>query len=153
MPVGQRRLRLAAASVEWNVAVANCTHIAGNPVELEVLIVDDEPLIRWSVRHGLLRRGHHVVEAGDAAGALKALAADPERFDVVLLDYRLPDRQDLTLLSEIRRLAPRSAVWMMTAYGDQAMRSEAMALGVRAVVEKPFQVINFVSAVEAAQSL
>ena len=114
-----------------------------------VLIVDDEPLIRWSLRKGLVQRGHDVVEAGDAAGALACLTAEPGRFTVVLLDYRLPDRQDLTLLRDIRRLSPASAVLMMTAYGDAQMRTEAVALGARAVIDKPFQVSAVISLVES----
>ena len=131
--------------------MTNSPQCAENPSTLEVLVVDDEPLIRWSLRHGLIRRGHRVTEAGDAAQALGLLSADSDRFHVVILDYRLPDRQDLTLLAEIRRLAPRAAVWMMTAYGDGPMHAEALALGARAVVEKPFQVTTFVSFIESGR--
>ena len=74
---------------------------------LNVLVVDDEPLIRWSLRTGLSRRGHMVTEAPDGANALKMLSADPDRFQVVLLDYRLPDRQDLSLQRVIP--VPRAA--------------------------------------------
>ena len=47
-------------------------------------------------------------------------------------------------------MAPKSAVLMMTAYGDAEMRTQALALGARAVVDKPFQVSEFVSLVESA---
>lgn len=91
-----------------------------------------------------------MAEAGDAAQALELLGAEPDRFDVVLLDYRLPDRQDLTLLDEVRRMAPGSAVLMMTAYGDSGMRSEALQMGALTVVDKPFQVSSFVALIESA---
>jgi len=123
-----------------------------NPSPLAVLVVDDEPLIRWSLRDALRRRGHQVTEAGNAAEALRAVESGHGRFDVVILDYRLPDRQDLTLLSDVRRLAPRAMVCMMTAYGDESMRAEAFALGARAVVEKPFQVNAVVTLVESGLS-
>jgi DNA-binding response OmpR family regulator len=116
---------------------------------VEVLLVDDEPLIRWSLRRGLSQRGHHVVEAGTAAEALARLGAGPGPFDVVVLDYRLPDSQDLSLLQEIRRLAPSTVVLMMTAYGDEQMRSDALALGARIVIDKPFQVHAVVALVES----
>jgi DNA-binding NtrC family response regulator len=118
----------------------------------DVLIVDDEPLIRWSLRRGLVQRGHHVAEAGDGAEALRQIAADPTRFGVVVLDYRLPDTEDLSLLRDIRRLAPAAAVLMMTAFGDVQMRSDALALGARIVIDKPFQVSAVVALVESPPS-
>ncbi|HXT68747.1 MAG TPA: response regulator [Vicinamibacterales bacterium] len=114
-----------------------------------VLVVDDEPLIRWSLRTGLSRRGHQVAEAADGANALKLLSADPEQFHVVLLDYRLPDRQDLSLLRDVRRTCPSCAVIMMTAFADEQMRAEALACGARAVIDKPFQVAAVISMVES----
>jgi DNA-binding NtrC family response regulator len=123
-----------------------------NPSILDVLVVDDETLIRWSLRRGLSRRGHRVTEVGDAAQALEALSVDADRFDVVILDYRLPDRQDLTLLAEIRRRAPRAAVWIMTAFADAPMRTEALALGARAVIDKPFQVNSFIASIESGRT-
>ena len=117
---------------------------------LLVLLVDDEPLIRWSLRQALVDRGHSVVTAASAAEALAALDAGDRVFDVVILDYRLPDRQDLSLLEDVRRRSPGSAVFMMTAFGEEGMRSGAHDRGVRAVVDKPFQVKSFVSMVERA---
>ena len=116
---------------------------------VDVLVVDDEPLIRWSLRRGLVKRGHRVVEAGGAVEALARLAAEPDRFHVIVLDYRLPDRQDLSLLEEIREIAPSSAILMMTAYGEPQMRANALALGARIVIDKPFQVNAVVALVES----
>lgn len=106
---------------------------------LRVLIVDDEPLIRWSLSETLEQSGHAVVEAGDAAGALRAVAADGP-FDVVLLDYRLPDSNDLNLLATIRRLTPASAVIMMTAFGTAEVMTGAVKLGAYRIISKPFEV-------------
>ena len=108
---------------------------------LHVLVVDDEPLIRWSLAETLTDAGHVVEEAGDGATALRTLTDhDNGTFDVVLLDYRLPDSNDLNLLSEIRRVAPQSAVVMMTAYGTPEVISGALQLGAYRVVSKPFEV-------------
>jgi DNA-binding NtrC family response regulator len=120
-----------------------------NPARLSVLIVDDEPLIRWSLRKGLTKRGHEVVEADSAATALESIGTDSNRFGVVVLDYRLPDRQDLSLLRDVRRLLPKAAVLMMTAYGDAEMRSGALQLGARAVIDKPFQVNQLIALIES----
>lgn len=120
------------------------------PAGAGVLVVDDEPLIRWSLRKGLTGRGYQVVEAATGSQALEVIEADPGRFSVVILDYRLPDRQDLSLLRDIRRVAPATAVWMMTAYGDAEMRAEAIELGARAVIDKPFHVHALIERIETA---
>jgi DNA-binding NtrC family response regulator len=57
----------------------------------------------------------------------------------VVLDYRLPDSNDLGLLTRIRQLSPLSAVLMMTAFGSPDVIEQALALGVARVVEKPFE--------------
>ena len=103
-----------------------------------VLVVEDEPLIRWSIAETLARAGHTVLEADDAESAIRTLGEMPEPADVVLLDYRLPDSNDLTLLATIRRLAPNSAVVMMTAYGTPEVTRAALELGAYGVVDKPF---------------
>jgi len=124
--------------------------VAKIPAPSTVLVVDDERLIRWSVRQGLTRRGHTVFEAPSAAETVQLLMSRTAAFDVILLDYRLPDRQDLTLLREIRALSPESVVFMMTAYGEGSMRTGALALGARAVIDKPFQVGAVVTLIETA---
>ena len=105
---------------------------------LRILVVEDEALIRWSITETLGQEGHTVVEAGNAASAVKAMEDADEDIDVVLLDYRLPDSNDLGLLASVRRLRPRSAVVMMTAYGTPDVTSGALALGAHRVVGKPF---------------
>ena len=120
------------------------------PPTLSVLVVDDEPLIRWSLKRAFCKRGHEVIEAADAAEALSALALRDQRFDVVLLDYRLPDCRDSSLLEAVRTLAPDAAVFMMTAYGDEPMRASAHTLGAKAVVDKPFDVGVLVAMIEGS---
>jgi two-component system, NtrC family, response regulator AtoC len=104
---------------------------------LRVLIVDDESLIRWSVAETLGAAGHAVLEAADGATALRTLTEVSDPVDVVLLDFRLPDSNDLTLLSNIRRLTPLSAVVLMSAYGTPEVTKGALALGVYRVLSKP----------------
>ena len=107
---------------------------------LKVLIVEDETLIRWAVAETLTDAGHRVLQATDAATALQAVGQVAEPFDVVLLDFRLPDSDDLSLLERIRQLSPVSAVVMMTAFGTPQMTAQAKSLGVYEVVAKPFDV-------------
>lgn len=117
---------------------------------LRILVVEDEALIRWSITETLGQEGHTVLEAGNAASAVKAMEDADEDIDVVLLDYRLPDSNDLGLLASVRRLQPRSAVVMMTAYGTPEVTEGALALGAYRVVGKPFDMRGLESLVVEA---
>ena len=103
----------------------------------QILVVDDEPLIRWCIAETLGGAGYAITEAQDGASALRALAGMPEPH-VILLDLRLPDSRDLGLLKEIRSIAPAAAVIMMTAFGTPEVTAAALELGERAVLTKPF---------------
>ena len=116
---------------------------------LKVLVVEDEALIRWSITETLEQEGHTVLEAGSAASAVKTLQGN-EPIDVVLLDFRLPDSSNLDLLKSVRRLRPRSAIVMMTAFGTPEMAEDALALGAYRVVGKPFDMDCLESLVVAA---
>jgi CheY-like chemotaxis protein len=118
---------------------------------LRVLIVDDEPLIRWSLAETLTESGHLVSEAADGMSALESLNAD-QAPDVIVLDYRLPDSSDLSLLESIRVRAPGSAVIMMTAFGAPEMTRQALSLGAWRIVAKPFEVHEMADLVNQARS-
>jgi DNA-binding NtrC family response regulator len=117
---------------------------------LRVLVVDDEALIRWSIVETLTDLGYSVVEAGDGDSALRTLDDASKPIDVILLDYRLPDSDSLTLLSTIRRLAPASQVIMMTAYGTPDVTRGALDLGAWRVMSKPFEMREMAAAVQQA---
>lgn len=115
-----------------------------------VLIVDDEPLIRWSLVETLLESGHEVLVAGDARAAIEAVKDAPFPVDVVLLDYRLPDSSDLGLLASLRRLSPGSQVILMTAYGTPEVVQSALELGAFSVVHKPLEMHDLAGLVARA---
>jgi DNA-binding NtrC family response regulator len=116
---------------------------------LHILIVDDEALIRWSIGETLAHAGYDVSQAGSAKEALQRVSAVPVP-DIILLDYRLPDSSDLKLLETIRRIAPKSPVVMMTAYGTPAMQAGALALGAHRVVSKPVEMRDVLPLVQEA---
>ena len=109
---------------------------SGRP--LRVLVVEDEALLRWSIAETLAGGGHTVLEAGSASAAAEAIDKTTEPIDVVLLDYRLPDSNDLRLLAKVRRLMPASAVVLMTAFGTPEVTQGALDLGAYRVMSKPF---------------
>jgi DNA-binding NtrC family response regulator len=115
-----------------------------------VLIVDDEPLIRWSVSEALSDAGWLVRQASTGAEArvvVDQLAGQPF---VILLDLRLPDVADLSLMRDLRDRRPDVPLILMTAYGTQEQALTAHDSGVFRVLDKPFDVRTVVSLLDEA---
>lgn len=120
--------------------------------DVRVLIVDDEPLIRWSISETLADSGYQVVESSDGQSARSAVTAAPREFDVVLLDLRLPDTEDLSLLASLRRLSPHAQIILMTAFGTPEVARGAIDLGAYRVVNKPFEMDDVAELVAQAHA-
>jgi two-component system C4-dicarboxylate transport response regulator DctD len=115
-----------------------------------VLVVDDEPLIRWSIAETLSACGYAVAEAGTGRAALEELAGARHAFGVVVLDLRLPDSDNLSLLTRLLDLAPQVRIILMTAHGASDVAEEAHARGAFGFVNKPFELSAMASMVDAA---
>jgi DNA-binding NtrC family response regulator len=117
-----------------------------------ILIVDDEPLIRWAVRETLEGAGYDVVEAGTAREAMSRIAeAAGHPVKVALLDLRLPDSDDLSLLRRVRSEAPGCQVIVMTAHGTPEVLRDALTQGAFGTISKPFDLSKIVGLVQAAE--
>lgn len=102
-----------------------------------VLIVDDEPDICWGLQRLAERLGHSAAIAPDGEAALKSVAAKTP--DLVLLDVRLPGRDGLEIMGEIRSLRADVPIVIMTAYGDLEIAVRAMRQGALDYLVKPFE--------------
>ena len=112
-----------------------------------LLVVDDEELVRWSLRERFRREGFTVVEAATAASALEQTAGS---IDIVLLDFKLPDGDGLTVLRRIKDASPDTPVILMTAFSTVENAVEAMKHGAYHYLNKPFNLDDVVMTVEKA---
>jgi two-component system, NtrC family, response regulator AtoC len=100
-----------------------------------ILVVDDEPLIRWSLAERLRADGYEVIEAPTGRDALERV---PDGVDLVLLDYKLPDIDGVSVLRTIKEHDPDILVVLLTAYATIETAVEAMKIGAYHFANKPF---------------
>ncbi|MDD2485329.1 MAG: sigma-54 dependent transcriptional regulator [bacterium] len=103
----------------------------------KVLIVDDEPNIRHILGAILRKDGYTVQSADNGEAALKLL--EEEAFDLIITDLVMPQMGGIDLLHEIQQRRPGTAVVIMTAYGTIKTAVEAMKIGARDYITKPFE--------------
>ena len=106
-----------------------------------ILLADDEEKILKTLGRALRDDGHQVITASNAGEAARLLAE--RSFDLLIIDFLMPDRTGLDVIRDLAASAPESerpAVVMMTAHGSIESAVEAMKLGARDYLQKPFEV-------------
>jgi DNA-binding NtrC family response regulator len=105
-------------------------------MEKILLIDDDEGLVHFLSRF-FTRKGYAVTACSGGRAAIDMISR--ETFDLILLDYKMPDLNGLDTLSEIRAVEVKTPVIMMTAYGTTDLAIEAMKRGAYDYLVKPFE--------------
>lgn len=111
-----------------------------------VLVVDDNVGLVETLLDILDIRGYEAVGADSAVSAIERVREQP--FDVILMDIKMPGMNGVEGLKEIKRLAPRAAVVMMTAHTLPELVEEARREGALAVLAKPLDVESLVAFLE-----
>lgn len=116
-----------------------------------ILLADDEEKIVKTLGRALREEGHEVVTTANALEAQRMAAS--RSFDLVIVDYLMPDRTGLEIVRELVATTPESerpAIVMMTAHGTVESAVEAMKLGARDYLQKPFDVDELLVVVRRA---
>lgn len=101
-----------------------------------VLIIDDEPLMRLSISDALKAEGYNIASVESGGEGLKAIKDNV--YDIVITDLKLPEVDGLHILKSCRHYSPMTKILMITAYGSVETAVEAMRMGAYDYITKPF---------------
>ena len=101
-----------------------------------VLIIDDEPLMRLSISDALKAEGYNIASVESGGEGLKAIK--DKAYDIVITDLKLPEVDGLHILKSCRHYSPMTKILMITAYGSVETAVEAMRQGAYDYITKPF---------------
>jgi two-component system nitrogen regulation response regulator GlnG len=113
-----------------------------------ILVVDDEEAVCWALNRALTRDGHEVAVAASAEEAL--VVARRQRPDVIVLDVRLPGRDGLSVLEQLRDLTQDAPIIVITAHGNLSTAVRAVEGGAFEYLVKPFDLDQALEAVRRA---
>ena len=119
-------------------------------VGARILLVDDEPGVRRSMRRLLTRSGHRVVEARDGREALRLYADAAESFDLVILDYDMPRLDGAQTFTHLRDMDPMACILLCSGHGEVKEAPELRAAGLRGLLKKPHSETDLFKAVAKA---
>ncbi len=113
-----------------------------------LLVVDDEESQRTLMEITLRKEGYQVDVAGDGGQALELIRTVP--YDVVLTDIKMPRADGIEVLKAVKEVSPETVVMMITAYASHETAVEAMKLGAKDYIPKPFKIIEIKTKIRSA---
>ncbi|MGZ3652076.1 MAG: response regulator [Bdellovibrionota bacterium] len=109
---------------------------------MRVLVVDDEKIISGALNRMLTRAGHEVQVANHGTEAIRLIEEAKAPFDYCFVDLLMPEISGAIVLDLLKKRMASATVFMMTAYGDVAVREDLMKRGAAKVLAKPFEDIT-----------
>jgi len=104
-----------------------------------VLLVDDEPMVRRMLRRILERMGLNVIEARDGVEALEVYDVHKEQISVILLDWDMPRKDGKQTVSELRGLACKAPILVLSGHGANPDGYTPETCEVQGFLQKPFR--------------
>ena len=127
----------------------------GTPAPLQVLVVDDDALVRETLAQiiSVLHAGE-VTEAASGLDAIRMISEDPERFDVIFCDLQMPGSDGLDVLEACAEVGMRSTVILMSGSGEHNLRAAAeeardSGAALARTMAKPFSVAEVKAVLQA----
>ena len=125
--------------------------MAEQAAETSILVIDDDELIRDTLRDVLEEAGYRVVEARDGADGVRKYKANP--CDLVITDMIMPEKEGVETIMELKRDYPRLAIIAVSG-GGRAQRFDFLSLakefGADHILRKPFENKELLEAVQTA---
>ena len=115
-----------------------------------ILLVDDEVVFTTNMAKLLTSRGYQVTGVNSGDAAVRAL--EESRYDVVVLDLKMPGMDGITTLKEIKKLGLFIETLILTGHGSIDTALEAIKLGAYDYLTKPCEISDLVSKIEGAWS-
>jgi DNA-binding NtrC family response regulator len=117
-----------------------------NPYQ-KILIVEDDESIRKLLQSRFEREGFQIVQAGTVDEGLSQLHKNPD-VSVILLDYRMPGKNGVEMLKEVKAKDRSPKVIMITGYSEKTTAIDALKMGASDYIEKPFEMEEVVHSVK-----
>lgn len=126
--------------------------MSAHPKQKRILIVDDEASVAFFLMEGLQGLGdeYDVRTSGSAESALEQVQRG--RFDLAVVDYRLPGLNGLDLIRRLREISPETHTIVITAYSSPGLEEEALRLRASRYLEKPFRIQDLMCTIEEVLS-
>lgn len=105
--------------------------------KLELMVVDDEPIVGKRLRSALEKHGYRVEVFDTGQSAIQRL--EEKEFDIVVSDVRMEDADGLDVLEAVQKSSPRTKTILITGYATVEIAREALAKGAFDFLAKPFQ--------------